>query len=216
MWKNISSEKGPYKKLIKNLAHWLMQEPQLEADKLIISGDEKFLYIEKQNFKSRHKANDDIVILNPKGEKKILTLQKTEKINSSEKFSYFDQGYYLISNKSIVKSFMTPGFSTKENSEIHVNKDLLKKIRISGDLTKVVTTKNGIDFKIKKINRSEFINSSSDKTLYLPVNYQFRISEIRKIELFNRTMLFILIIILLIFTWQKENIKKGPDPKIKP
>ena len=216
LWKNISSEKGPYKKLIKNLAHWLMQEPQLEADKLIISGDEKFLYIEKQNFKSRHKANDDIVILNPKGEKKILTLQKTEKINSSEKFSYFDQGYYLISNKSIVKSFMTPGFSTKENSEIHVNKDLLKKIRISGDLTKVVTTKNGIDFKIKKINRSEFINSSSDKTLYLPVNYQFRISEIRKIELFNRTMLFILIIILLIFTWQKENIKKGPDPKIKP
>ena len=216
LWKNISSDKGPYKKLIKNLAHWLMQEPQLEADKLIVSGDEKFLYIEKQNFKSPHKTDDEIFIYNPKGQKKILTLNKTKKTNSNEKFSYYDQGYYLISNKSIVKTFMTPGFSSKENSNLNINENLLQKIRISGDLTKVVKTKNGTDFNIEKVNRSELTNLSSDKIIYLPLNYQFRIKEIRKIELFNRTLLFILIVILLVFTWRKENIKKGPNPKIRP
>lgn len=216
LWKNISSEKGPYKKLIKNLAHWLMQEPQLEADKLIISGDEKFLYIEKQNFKSPDKTNDEIVILNPKGQKRKLTLQNTGTTNSYEKFSYFDHGYYLISNKSIVKSFMTPGFSSKENSDLHIDENLLKKIRISGDLTKVVRTKNGTDFKLEKINRSELKSFNSDRTIFLPLNYQFRINEIKKIELFNRTLLLILIIIILIFTWRKENIKKGPNPKIRP
>ncbi len=209
LWKNISSEKGPYKKLIRNLAHWLMQEPKLEADRLEISNDDKFIYIDKKNFKNIGSYEDSVVVIGPEGNKSKIKLLKIDQENSKAKFRYNKDGYYLLFNKSLVKKFMTPDFSSRELTDIHLNEFFLNQIKISGLLTKIIKTYDGSDLNIEKINKKEIDKKDFKRNLYLPFNYEFRVNEIKNINLYNRNLLVILIIILLIYLWKKESKKRA-------
>ena len=216
LWRNISSEKGPYKRLIKNLAHWLMKEPKLEEDKLEISSDDQFIYIEKKNFKDSKITNSNIIIINPDGKKNKLKLTKVDNKNRTGKFKFDKKGHYLILNESLVKNTMTPEFDSLELTNIHINENFLNKIQVSGPLTKIIKTNGGNDLNFKKIDSLQFENKNQSKTLFLPFNYEFKVNETRKIDLYNRTILSLLILIFLIYTWKKESEKKGLDRKPNP
>ena len=68
----------------------------------------------------------------------------------------------------------------------------------------------------KNFDSLQFENKNQSKTLFLPFNYEFKVNETRKIDLYNRTILSLLILIFLIYTWKKESEKKGLDRKPNP
>ena len=104
---------------------------------------------------------------------------------------------------------MTPDFSSRELTDIHLNEFFLNQIKISGLLTKIIKTYDGSDLNIEKINKKEIDKKDFKRNLYLPFNYEFRVNEIKNINLYNRNLLVILIIILLIYLWKKESKKRA-------
>ena len=111
---------------------------------------------------------------------------------------------------------MTPEFDSLELTNIHIKENFINKIQDSGPLTKIIKTNGGNDLNFKKIDSLQFENKNQRKILFLHFNYEFKVNETRKIDLYNRTILSLLILIFLIYTWKKESEKKGLDRKPNP
>ena len=148
--------------------------------------------------------------------KNRLKLTKVDNKNRTGKFKFDKKGHYLILNKSLVKNTMTPEFDSLELTNIHINENFLNKIKVSGPLTKIIKTNGGNDLDFKKIDSLQYENKNLSKILYLPFNYEFKVNETRKLDLYNRTILSLLILIFLIYTWKKESEKKGLGRKPNP
>ena len=101
LWtKTGNDDGGPYNKLIKNLAHWLMKEPSLEDSKLEVESQiEKKLLITKNFLKEPKLTEIKIIITTPEGKVIEKILKKIKNNYYSEIYEYQKEGIifqYLI------------------------------------------------------------------------------------------------------------------------
>jgi len=74
LWARGFEGGGPQAELLRRLAHWLMKEPDLEEERLLATGDEGMLVVERRTMAAEAKP---VTITTPSGKTEILTLAET-------------------------------------------------------------------------------------------------------------------------------------------
>ena len=111
---------GPYNKLIKNLAHWLMKEPLLEENKLLLSAKNNKISIEKRFITVPNKDEIFVTIKEPNNSKKELRLKKISNLKYLAEYNYVEAGEYLINDGNIEKSIKTQEFENLELKNLNI------------------------------------------------------------------------------------------------
>lgn len=73
LWSKGYDGGGPYREIFRRTAHWLMGEPDLEAETLRATSDGNDLIIERRSLSD---ANTPVTILTPSGEERQITLSE--------------------------------------------------------------------------------------------------------------------------------------------
>lgn len=209
LWKNNTSNPGPYSNLIKNLSHWLMKEPELEEDKLEISLEGNKLRISKIVFKANDKAQQNVFLFGPESLRKEIILNRSGPNTFSQEQEFFKEGYYVVTDKSLVRVIETPNFFTKEKENLNINKKNFDELSLTDSDTKVfMTNKKGKDINFKLVENSES-DIADSKNFLIPRNKSYEVKEIDKINLYNIPLFLIIIVILLIICWKREGDKRA-------
>ena len=70
----LSGGGGPYSEMFRRTAHWLMGEPDLDAEKLTATAENELLAIERRTLEDR---NQKVTVKKPDGTSERVTLSKT-------------------------------------------------------------------------------------------------------------------------------------------
>tara|TARA_B100000989_G_C19530020_1_gene469084 strand:+ start:3124 stop:5280 length:2157 start_codon:yes stop_codon:yes gene_type:complete len=206
LWtKTGNNNGGPYNKLIKNLAHWLMKEPSLEDSKLKVENQiEKKLLISKK-FLTEPKLKDiKITIKTPKGNSVERTLKKMSNYNYSETFEYREDGFYIVNDLVNQVVVDTTSENNLELNEVHLTDEYLKNLEFSNFFTKIHWINND---PIPTFKEAKDLNKKNkDKNfLFFLRNNNFTIEGFENKQLLNPMICFLILTVLLYLCWKKES-----------
>ncbi|MEE9272558.1 MAG: hypothetical protein V3U57_04745 [Robiginitomaculum sp.] len=94
LWSKDHKGGGPYREMFKRLAHWLMSEPDLEADRLEAHIENGVMKIDQFSLNDK---TEKIKILLPDGQSKTLDLRRVGSGHFSGTFKTENQGAYRVS-----------------------------------------------------------------------------------------------------------------------
>ncbi len=204
LWTKSENETGgPYNKLIKNLAHWLMKEPSLEENKLKLNVQNENIVIEKLFLIKPENEDLKITIIGPYGKRYNETLVKSKNNTYKTIFKFPTHGFYLISDKNIEKGISTKKIKDLELQNIHLTEDIIKKNNISNIFSKVVWLNNK---KLPEFREIDDINKKlkNDNLFYIHRNNNTIVEGLERKRLLNPIILIITLIILFYLCWKKE------------
>lgn len=204
IWKNNILNPGPYRELIKNLAHWLMKEPELEEDELKVSIKGKKVFIKKTIFKENDIKNSSVFIYGPQNNKEKLILNKKSENTFSNTYEIKKEGIYLVMDNSQVQLVETNNYSIHELENLDINYDFLDATQPISLISKVIKTSNGTDIKYRVVEDYTVDKLSTDKVL-LPKNLSYQVNEIIENKLFNVPLFLVFIIGLFFASWKRES-----------
>ena len=204
IWKNNLITPGPYRKLIKNLAHWLMKEPELEEDELNVSLKGKKIFIEKIIFEENDIEKISVFIYGPENKKEKIILKRKSENTFSNTYEIKTEGIYLVMDNSQVQLIETDNYSVDELENLNINSDFLEGSRLTNSISKIIKTSKGTDIQFRIIEDYRIEKVNSDRVL-LPKNTSYQVNEIIENKLYNVPLFLILIIALFFVGWKKES-----------
>ena len=206
LWtKTGNDDGGPYNKLIKNLAHWLMKEPSLEDSKLKVESQiEKKLLITKNFLKEPKLMEIKIIITTPEGKVIEKILKKIKKNYYSEIFEYQEEGLYVISDLNNQVVVDTSSENNLELNEIHLTDEYLQNIEFSNIFSKSLWINNNSVPKFKEARVLGKINKNKNVLFFLR-NNNFTIEGFENKQLLNPVLYFLILTILLYMCWKRES-----------
>ncbi|MCZ2204116.1 hypothetical protein [Bartonella sp. A05] len=95
LWARGFEGGGPYASLYRRIAHWLMKEPELEAEKLSAINDQQRLTIRRQTLKDHP---EPVEIISPSGKKETITLTKEQEGIFTGVIDTNETGIFTINN----------------------------------------------------------------------------------------------------------------------
>ncbi len=206
LWtKTGNDDGGPYNKLIKNLAHWLMKEPSLEDSKLKVESQiEKKLLITKNFLKEPKFMEIKITITTPEGKVIEKILKKIKNNYYSEIFDYQKEGLYVISDLNNQVVVDTSSENNLELNEIHLTDEYLQNIEFSNIFSKSLWINNNSIPKFKEVRVLDKINKDKNVLFFLR-NNNFTIEGFENKQLLNPVLYFLILTILLYMCWKRES-----------
>ena len=206
LWtKTGNDDGGPYNKLIKNLAHWLMKEPSLEDSKLKVeSQNEKKLLISKNFLKEPKLVEIKIIITTPEGKVVEKILKKIKNNYYSEIFEYQEEGLFVISDLNNQVVVDTSSENNLELNEIHLTDEYLQNIEFSNIFSKSLWINNNSVPKFKEARVLDKINKDKNVLFFLR-NNNFTIEGFENKQLLNPVLYFLILTILLYMCWKRES-----------
>lgn len=196
---------GPYNKLIKNLAHWLMKEPSLEENIISFKNieDDKIRVFKK--FILKPKLSElDLFITDPIGQKKKIKLLKENNYKYFIDYKYKISGEYIVTDGTVEKSFKVKNFNYKEIQELNITDRIINEKNLSNIFTKVHFIENNEVLEFKK--SSNVIKDNVDEDyLHLLNNENFVFEGFKDRKLLNPNLIIFFTIIIMFLCWRRES-----------
>lgn len=208
LWYKAYEEKdgGPYNKLIKNLAHWLMKEPLLEENQLFLDVKNNKILIEKKFIVIPNKKEILVTVKNPDDSKRELKLKKVSNSRYAVEYEFNESGEYLISDGIIEKSIKTQEFENYELQNLNITSEIINNNNISKIFSKVISIE---DLESQRFKEKSIVekNNKKAKNIYIKRNKNFVTKGFNNHKIFNPSFLIILILLAIMFCWRRESKK---------
>jgi len=208
LWYKAYEEKdgGPYNKLIKNLAHWLMKEPLLEENQLFLDVKNNKILIEKKFIVIPNKKEILVTVKNPDDSKRELKLKKVSNSRYTVEYEFNESGEYLISDGIIEKSIKTQEFENYELQNLNITSEIINNNNISKIFSKVISIE---DLESQRFKEKSIVekNNKKAKNIYIKRNKNFVTKGFNNHKIFNPSFLIILILLAIMFCWRRESKK---------
>ena len=98
LWSRGVEGGGPQQELLRRLAHWLMQEPQLEEEVLSAAANDKQVTVERR---SLGEGAANITFTGPSGQQGVVALEEQSSGVSTAAFEAAENGVYRISDGAL-------------------------------------------------------------------------------------------------------------------
>lgn len=123
LWAKGFEGGGPYNEMFRRLAHWLMGEPDLEAERLSATITNGTLEIERNTLEDRPQS---VRVIGPDGQPKIVRLTRTGPGQYQGQAPATDQGAYRIESGEINAIAAAGALNPKEFSILTPSADILR------------------------------------------------------------------------------------------
>ncbi|MBI3440795.1 MAG: hypothetical protein HY052_03160 [Proteobacteria bacterium] len=123
LWSKGMHGGGPYTELLRNVAHWLMREPELEEDYIKTEVKGNMITI------SEHDQSDgktDVTMIRPDGHEEIISLSTREQAWNVARVVADQNGIYRFSNSNRTAFAVLGTAASQEFSDVHTTGEKLQ------------------------------------------------------------------------------------------
>ncbi len=200
LWAKGYDGGGPYSEMFRRLSHWLMGEPDLDAEKLSARLENGALSIERRSLSD---GKQTIRVQKPDGSEDFVTLNDEGNGVFRASVPAHHQGAYRLSSGDISTIAAAGALNPKEFSELRATDSLLRPLSdATGGLTHF-TKANGRD--IPAIRRTKSgRQSSGDSWMGLVNHEQFVVQDSRRAPLLPGLVFFVLSALTMGLAWWRE------------
>ncbi len=200
LWAKGHNGGGPYREMFRRTAHWLMGEPELDAETLSGIRDGDDLVITR---KSLNDIKDPVTVIAPNGAQSRVTLDRVADGLYRATIPLKGQGAYRLSNNNISTVAAVGTLNPKEYENLLPTEEILKPL---SDATKGLITSVGIDSAnlpdIRRPNKGRPI--SGKNWMGLVSHNAYTVTQSRRTPLAPGIFLFCLFFLFLAWAWRRE------------
>jgi len=122
LWSKGFDGGGPYSEMFRRTAHWLMGEPDLDAEKLSATSENGVLAIERRTLEDKAQS---VVVEKPDGTKETVSLSKTANGIYRGSVKSAGQGAYRLSSGDVSTVTAIGALNPKEYAQLQPTTQLL-------------------------------------------------------------------------------------------
>lgn len=200
LWAKGHDGGGPYREMFRRTAHWLMGEPELDAETLSGVRDGDDLVITR---KSLEDVNDPVDVIAPDGTRKRVTLDKVADGLYRAALPLAGQGAYRLSNGDISAITAVGALNPKEYENLLPTEAVLAPL---SEATKgLIKSVNLETSSLPDIRRPKAGRQTSGKNWMGLVSHDaYNVTQSRRTPLAPGVFLFGLFFLFLAWAWRRE------------
>ena len=122
LWSKGFDGGGPYSEMFRRTAHWLMGEPDLDAEKLTATAENGLLAIERRTLEDRAQT---VIVEKPDGTKETIRLSKTTNGVYRGSVKSAGQGAYRLASGDVTTITAIGSLNPKEYAKLQPTTDIL-------------------------------------------------------------------------------------------
>ena len=197
LWSKGIDKGGPATELLRNTAHWLMKEPELEAGFIKASVKGNVISVAKRG------EPGTLAMTMPSGEREDVTLEKQEKGWSGAKVIAGQTGIYSFSADGN-KAFVVVGTAeNKEFSDVHTTDEHLKDM-VDKSGGEIVWYSEDPGFSLKSIEAGARRFGGSG-WLGVKRNGSYTVESVEGRALLSPALMLLLLLGGLLYAWRRES-----------
>lgn len=201
LWARGFDGGGPYSEMFRRLAHWLLGEPDLDAEKLLARSEGETLLVERRTLSDDPQT---VTIKRPDGSTETLSLNKVEDGLYQAKTTTSGQGAYRLTAGDVSTITAIGSLNPKEFSNLTPTAEVLRPFAqaTGGFLGSVQSASQLPD--IRRIGIDADLSGEGWVGLVSHNDYVVRTS--RRAPLVPGLVLFLLVLIGLAWAWRREGL----------
>ena len=122
LWSKGFDGGGPYSEMFRRTAHWLMGEPDLDAEKLTATSENGLLAIERRSLEDKSQA---VIVEKPDGTKETVRLSKTDNGIYRGSVKSAGQGAYRLASGDVTTITAIGSLNPKEYAKLQPTMETL-------------------------------------------------------------------------------------------
>lgn len=199
LWAKNHDGGGPYNEMFRRLSHWLMGEPDLEADRLTARVENGTLSIDYFDLNDQAKP---VEVLRPDGSVENVTLKRIAPGHFQTTTSSETQGAYRVRTDELTAIAAAGTLNPLEYKHILPTAALLQPLASSSGGGMFQTNSAAALPSLRRINPSA--TAAGENFAGLVQNNQYNITESRRTPFGPTWLYFLLILIALLTAWRLE------------
>ncbi len=202
LWARGYEGGGPQAELLRRLAHWLMQEPELEEEALSARFDGEKLIVERRSMSD---TISPVTIVSPSGKSSEVTLSETGPGVWQARLTADEVGLHRLGDGTLSAVAAVGNANTRELQDVRTTDAILKPIaEITGGGTFWLADAAGtIDLpRVRMASGGRRMAGTS--WLGLKSNDAYVVKSLRSVPLFSTLLGLAAVLFLLGFTWFRE------------
>jgi len=201
LWAKGFDGGGPYSEMFRRTAHWLMGEPDLDAEKLTATPSNGLLAIERRTLED---GAQKVIVQKPDGTSETVRLSKTGEGIYRGSVKSAGQGAYRLQSGDVSTVAAIGALNPKEYAQLQPSTDILSPLasQTGGSQHLLGLTGNTTDIRRIKAGR----NASGDNWMGLVAHEDYTVRASKRSPLAPGWLFFILALICLMGAWRREGV----------
>lgn len=199
LWSKGFDGGGPYSEMFRRTAHWLMGEPDLDAEKLTATAKNGLLAIERRTLQDRAQ---NVIIEKPDGTKETVRLSKTSDGIYRGSVKSAGQGAYRLSSGDVSTITAIGSLNPKEYAKLQPTKEILEPLAQSTDGGIFGAALTGSVPDIRRVKPGK--PSSDSNALELVAHEDYAVRSSKRSPLAPGWLFFVLAMLAMGGAWLRE------------
>ena len=201
LWSKGFDGGGPYSEMFRRTAHWLMGEPDLDAEKLTATAENGLLAIERRTLED---GAQSVTVEKPDGTSEVVKLSKTANGVYRGSVKSAGQGAYRLSSNDVSTVAAIGALNPREYADLLPKTDILAPF-VSGTGGGQIET--GLSGDIPDIRRPAAGRATAGQGwIGLVANEDYTVTASQRSPLAPGWLFFILALIALAGAWRREGV----------
>jgi uncharacterized membrane protein len=202
LWSKGYDGGGPYREIFRRTAHWLMGEPDLEAETLRANTNGQNLVIER---KSLNNVSEPVTVITPSGESRSVTLNEVSEGVFRGLLPTKEFGAYRLEQGDVSTITAIGTLNPKEYADLTPTLDNFEPLaEQNGGLVKAVGLAEARLPTVRRINLNE--KASGDNWLGLRAYEDYIVTRSQRQPLVPPLLFFVLFFMSLAIAWWREGL----------
>jgi hypothetical protein len=197
LWARGYDGGGPQMELLRRLAHWLMKEPDLDEEALVIRGDGQNVIIERRTMKD---TASPVTLTGPDGKEELLNLSEAAPGVFTTRKSPSPHGIYKATDGTLTTVAAIGNSDDKEQGDVLATADVLNPA-IDATRAGAYWVEDGLP-RLTKAEAGALMGGGNWAAL--KDNKQFRITAVHEIPLFATLASLALLLLAMAGMWYRE------------
>jgi len=201
LWSKGFDGGGPYSEMFRRTAHWLMGEPDLDAEKLTATAENGLLAIERRTLEDR---NQKVTVKKPDGTSERVTLSKTADGVYRGSVKSAGQGAYRLESSDVSTITAIGTLNPKEYAQLQPTTDILSSLSSNTGGSQHPIGLSGKSPEIRRVKAGRKLSNPNALSLVAHEDYKVRASK--RSPLAPGWLFFILALLCLMGAWRREGV----------
>ena len=201
LWAKGFDGGGPYSEMFRRTAHWLMGEPDLDAEKLTAKAENGLLAIERRTLED---GVQKVTVKKPDGTRENVTLSKTSEGIYRGSVKSAGQGAYRLESGEVSTITAIGALNPKEYSELLPTLEILAPLAANTGGSQHLTALTGNIPEIRRVQAGRKTSDTNWMGLIAHEDYTVRASK--RSPLAPGWLFFLLALICLMWAWRREGV----------
>lgn len=201
LWAKGFDGGGPYSEMFRRTAHWLMGEPDLDAEKLTATADNGILAVERRTLED---GPQTVKVEKPDGTQQIVTLSKTANGIYRGSVKSAGLGAYRLTSGDVSAIAAIGALNPREYAELQPTSELLAPFAAGTGGAQLMT---GLSADIPAIRRPSSAKvKAGSGWIGLTAHNEYTVTASQRAPLAPGWLFFLLAFITLAWAWRREGV----------